>query len=183
MPRQILTAREQYEMLGPWFERTAMLVCHQFEPRRAAVKPHLMIPTDELASYYVHTPPPSGYASWDRYPDLSQDIAQNGVQTPLTVATDGTWAHLKDGYHRAAEAQRQGITHLPVNIEGHDERTYPHDMKLNPVGPALQNWVEGKFNISPKAEEYGTSDHLFRQKMHQQGLDVLRDYRKELGIL
>lgn len=159
-------------------------------PLRMAEKT-LMVPTDEVASYFLNTPPPSDYASSQRYPNLPEDIAQNGVQAPLTIASDGTWAHLEDGYHRAAEAQRQGITELPVTIKGYDgpqsglsmSTQYPQDKRINPVGPAVQKWFEGRWGVSPRSEEYDTPEHQFRVKMHRQGLESLRKYRQQQGIV
>lgn len=150
----------------------------------------LMVPTDEVVSYFLNTPPPSDYASSQRYPNLPEDIAQNGVQAPLTIASDGTWAHLEDGYHRAAEAQRQGITELPVTIKGYaDPRSglslqtyYPQEKRINPVGPTLQKWFEDR-SVSPRSEEYNTPEHQFLVKMHNQGLEALRKYRQQQGIV
>lgn len=157
--------------------------------RQAAPEyPVHMMPTDEVASYYVHTPPPAEYASSERHPGLPEDIARDGVKEPLLVQSDGTWAHLEDGYHRAAEAQRQGITHLPVMIQAFDPNEqwksykYPEHKKLNPAGPTVQEHFK-KWNITPDTTQYGTEDHQSRQKYHQMGLDSLQQYRKSQGII
>lgn len=165
MTRRILTAREQHEMLSPW---------------RQAAAQNMMMPIEEIASYFVHTPPPAEYASSKRHPGLPEDIAQNGVRDPLTVVSDGTWAHLSDGYHRAAEALRQGITHLPVVIQGREPKDYLRHHRLNPVADTVSKYFR-QYNISPDTSQYGTDEHRQLQKIYQRNQEISQDYYRQRG--
>jgi N6-adenosine-specific RNA methylase IME4 len=53
---------------------------------------------------------------------LKEDVAENGVLTPLLVVTDGAQYDVVDGHHRLQVAEALGLESVPVHVlEGLDE--------------------------------------------------------------
>lgn len=72
---------------------------------------------------------------------VENDIAQNGVQSPLLLKTNGTLAVLADGHVRIAIARKLGIKKLPVQIVPDNFRRMRHHGGYAPLDTALSDWV------------------------------------------
>lgn len=68
--------------------------------------------------------------------NLKRDIARDGIQQPITIATDGKKAAITDGHHRAMAADALGLDKVPVWVE-HDPEMYGG----RGLKPGLGEWL------------------------------------------
>jgi ParB-like chromosome segregation protein Spo0J len=80
-----------------------------------------VLPTDLVARYADPAIKPNHPAQRERIELLTRKIARHGILDPLTIKVEGGHAHLFDGNHRLAVAQRLGIPLLPVVVK-HEDR-------------------------------------------------------------
>jgi hypothetical protein len=77
-------------------------------------------------------------SDWDALPHDSRyeaDIAEHGVQHPLTITHDpheGT--SLTEGHHRYSAAVKAGQKDVPVTHQYKDKRGYIYDHPVRPLG-------------------------------------------------
>jgi hypothetical protein len=79
------------------------------------------LPTDIVARYADPAIKPSHPAQRERMERLTRTIARHGILNPLTIKVEGGRAHVFDGNHRLAVAQRLGIPLLPVIVKHEDK--------------------------------------------------------------
>lgn len=76
-----------------------------------------LIPTDVVARYADPAIDPAHRNQRARMNRLTRAIARDGVLHPMTIKVEGGQAHIFDGNHRLAVAQRLGIPVLPVYVK------------------------------------------------------------------
>lgn len=111
MPRRILTAREQYEMLSPWLREAGVIEANWRDARIEQIGVGGRLPTDEVMKYFHSVVTPG-----DLDPGFDADVRANGVHTPIEISTDGVRAAITDGHHRSLSAQGGGLPDVPVHV-------------------------------------------------------------------
>lgn len=84
------------------------------------------------------------YREYDRaggaVDELTEQIAQQGILTPLRISTDGEYAVVHEGNHRLQAAQRLGISEVPV-IVTFDSPVVSNGGRVAQLEPVLQSWI------------------------------------------
>lgn len=83
--------------------------------------------------------------AFSSYPNLSESIAREGIRVPIFIETDGAYAVVADGKHRANVAARLGIEQVPARVEWRSA-SFAQRWAMNPVGPALRDWLATEGN-------------------------------------
>jgi ParB-like chromosome segregation protein Spo0J len=81
-----------------------------------------ILPTDLVACYADPFIQPNHPSQRRQMEYLTRSIAQHGIIDPLTIKVEDGRAHVFDGNHRLAVAQRLGIPSVPVLVTYDDRR-------------------------------------------------------------
>lgn len=57
------------------------------------------------------------YGEDDKWSDLAQSVAKEGIKDPLFVSKEGKNKYLIDGHHRALLAREFGIDRIPITSD------------------------------------------------------------------
>lgn len=143
MPRRIVSARDQVEMLSPW--RTA-------GPRRRFTQDWQHIggdyfPLDVITHYMDRKGEGFGDEKSPLYemqgkPPLSRQIDEHGYEKPVELCTDGQSGCVYDGHHRIDIARQLGHTHVPVTVSWRNSTGYGNEGAYgNKIEPWLKSWL------------------------------------------
>ena len=161
MPRRIVTARDQVELLSPWREAG--------RPRRFTQDYERIggdyFPTDVISRYMVRKE--EGFAdeksAYQPGPPLSERIKNEGYEKPVVLCTDGRSGYVEDGHHRVDNARTQGHSHVPVEVWWRTPQEDGSPMTSNLADPWLKGWLTdmrkgretvGRRKFAERAEDF-----------------------------